>query len=295
MNITTNKQKTAAILAAGIVLTPMISSAAIIGYNEIGGAFNALLGGTGDLAGDSFDGTNFSATTSTQYFGAENGFFRLIDASGRNVYYNLQGSTTHPEYAFNTDETTLSNGSLDEEPIKNSRWLGATNDVNYYLEDDDTLIRYADYINFDVFLDLSWTEFSGGGILDGMTIPTALASGLALNDFAGGNAMNENWFVIVEADGTHGYYNLDNGVYADALSAGGYGNWIAFADGALDGLTLDYLKDNPEGVHNGTSYRFMGTSDDGMFFDIDDAVPEPTTAFLGGLFLIAGMVRRRRD
>lgn len=289
VNYTTmiNTEKHIVMTAVTLMTLVCITSvnAQIIAYNEITGKFVSSWGGSGELSGDSFDGQNFSSATGAQFFGAENGYFRLIDSAGRNVYYPLHAATTHNAWPGNNDVTHLPNGKLQGLPLKNEHWLGATNDVNYYVDAGDGVVRYFDWGTFVLNFDASWDLWSGGP-LDG-TAPTA---GTGLLDFGGGNAMNENLFVVVEDDGTMGYYNLDTGVYSPGHNAT-YGSWTTFDEGPLSGLTLTALNANAVGTHNGISYRFMGTSDEGMYFDVK-LVPEPSAALLA--LCSAGLLARRR-
>lgn len=129
-------------------------------------------------------------------------------------------------------------------------WLGATNDVNYYVDAGDGVVRYFDWGTFVLNFDATWDSWSGGP-LDG-TVPTV---GTGLLDFGGGNSMNENLFVVVENDGTMGYYNMDTGIYSPGHNAT-YGSWTTFDEGPLSGLTLTALNANAVGTHNGLPIVF---------------------------------------
>ncbi|MBK1834528.1 PEP-CTERM sorting domain-containing protein [Roseibacillus ishigakijimensis] len=269
----------------GLFSTLASSQAAIIGYYEVGGTYQESWGSSGNLVGGYYDGQNLSDIPTSQFFGADDHHFALIGGDGLSYQYRVYPLNGGDNSLSTTGtSTTLTGGPLAGQPIKNSSWLGSTNGVQYYADADGGVVRYYDYGTHSLHFDASWTSFSNGS-LDGM----ATAVGLGLSDMGGGNAMNENLYVNIEADGTHEYYNLDNG-FRSGESINGYGNWTTFSGGLLDGLTLTQLDANPVGTHNGVSYRFIGTSQDGMYFDI---VPEPSTALLG-LVGLAGLARRRR-
>lgn len=280
---------------AGVFLVSSLgiasSNAAIVVYNEVGGAHVAAWGSSGNLVGGPLDGMNIAQITGAQYFGAENNTFRIIGSDGIDHHYLITPSGTgNNNYYISGTTSTLTNGTLDGEILKNSNWIGATNDVNYYADGTGGVIRYIDWASHTLHFDAPWTQFTNGE-LAGQSITVGMAAGL--NDFGGGNAMNENLFVIVDGDGTMEYYNLDNGGYSFGESEGGFGNWTTFTGGDLDGLTLTYLQANPVGTINGVAYRFLGTSENGMYFDIG-VIPEPSSALLIFSGLGIATLRRRR-
>jgi hypothetical protein len=288
-NILTMNNKYKMMMVLGAFASVVSSEGAIIAYNEAGGAYVEAWGSTGNLVGGAFDGMNISDISASQYFGAENNIFRLIDSNGVDHHYLITpGVGGANAFYVSGAGSTLTGGTLDGQALKNASWIGATNDVNYYVDGTGGVIRYIDWSTHGLHFDAAWTAFTNGE-LNGQSVTV----GAGLVDFGGGNAMNENLYVTIDSNGTMEYYNLDNGFYSAGESEGGYGNWTTFSGGELSGLTLSYLRDNPEGVINGVSYRFLGTSQDGMYFDIG-VVPEPSTALLSGLMAL-GFLRRRRN
>lgn len=165
--------------------------------------------------------------------------------------------------------------------------MGTTTNQTVF-SDATGIVGYYANIN-SVYSDYAWTSFSGGGSQAGVR-PTR---GLGLLDFAGNTDMTEGYLQSVAPDGTLEFYELVFGTYAAGLEST-YGSWSAFSSGPLAGLTLNALNSNATGTANGVPYRFMGTANGAMVFEVPNVVPEPTSFVMAiGASLLT--LRRRRQ
>lgn len=278
---------TATLVTSCLPLIPHTAEGAIIAYYEFTGVPQEVWGSSGLLVNGPLGNTNFSDITADQWIGAHEGYIGLLSDDGLVNYYVLTFGGDNP-HSHSGTSATLTNGPLGGYPLKNEYWLGAADGDFYYFHEDHGVLRYDGVGNHTHVATFNWQRFTNGDS-DGF----APSPGYGLSDFGGGNSMNESLFVTIDSLGTMEYYRLDNGLYSWGESEGGYGSWTTFTGGALDGLTLVDVLANPVGTHNGISYRFLGTSNEGMYFDVA-VVPEPSAAFLvlGGAGLWAA--RRRR-
>lgn len=275
--------------AIGLLACPSVSQAEIIGYRETSGVYNSAWTSSGDLVNGPFDGMNISQIPASRFIGVENTTMHILDDEGyTHLYFIGSGGGNSAFYLSGQSPVLTEAGPLLGQPLKNPNFLGATDNVFYYVDGTGGVVSYRDWINHDLMSNPAWTTFTNGP-LDGQPVQV----GMGLLDYGGGNALTDGYFVWVnEADGTMDYYYLPTGNYTPGLEAT-YGSWTTFDGGELDGLTLLQLRDNPSGTHNGISYRFLGISDDSMYFDIQP-VPEPSTALLAGLAGVAPLLSRGR-
>jgi hypothetical protein len=216
-----------------------------------------------------------------------------MGSDGRVEHYFAYGAAGTP-YFGQTATTTLTGGTLGGQLLtNNSNYLGVTNDLMYYADGTGGVIRYTELFTPVLSFDATWTALSGGQ-LNGQAVTRATG----LHDFGGNVDISDNYLMMVETNGTLGYYFLDSGAYTAAFdAAGSYGSWTTFTGGALAGLTLNTLNTNATGSvtvgSNTTSYRYLGNYDDVMLFDIQ-TIPEASSALLGGLSLLGLALRRRR-
>jgi hypothetical protein len=276
-----------AVIAATLLTTTLISSAEIAIYYEVNGRHLPTLDGTGKFSGGALAGQKTTVLTSSNYMGVEDGYFGTITPAGVTEYYGYVAGGADSPFCCSGPGTTLTLGPLAGQGIKNANYLGTMNGLNVYA--DSTGISSYTVLGNLIYVDNLWTTLTGGS-LNGVKP----ARGVGLLDFAGNTELNDLYLVNVESDGTLGYYNTITGAYEPALDAT-YGSWSAFTDGPLAGLTLNQLKANPIGTANGVPYRFLGTYNDGIVFEVPatTTVPEPTANVLalGAAFVLT---RRRR-
>jgi hypothetical protein len=253
----------AALVLGGLAVYPL-AHADVIWYAENSGAFGALSIAGGTLTGGgSF--TNVSQFTAANYRGAEGGYLAAVNGAGAMNYYTGIGGV----YFGATPATTLTGGPLNGQSIgNNASYIGAADNLLYY----STPTGVSSYLaaGGTNWLNYGWSNLSGGGGLNGV----AAVRGIGLKDF-GGN------------------YSMTTGV---STTFAGFGGWTTFTSGALAGLTLNALNSNPTGTVSGTSYRYLGEFDNGLFFDVTvAAVPEPSSAImvLAGAAVLLRAARRR--
>jgi hypothetical protein len=272
----------AALVLGGLAVYPL-AHADVIWYAENSGAFGALSIAGGTLTGGgSF--TNVSQFTAANYRGAEGGYLAAVNGAGAMNYYTGIGGV----YFGATPATTLTGGPLNGQSIgNNASYIGAADNLLYY----STPTGVSSYLaaGGTNWLNYGWSNLSGGGGLNGV----AAVRGIGLKDFGGNTDISDGFLMYVQSSGTLGYYSMTTGV---STTFAGFGGWTTFTSGALAGLTLNALNSNPTGTVSGTSYRYLGEFDNGLFFDVTvAAVPEPSSAImvLAGAAVLLRAARRR--
>lgn len=267
-----------------LALSSAVASAALITYAEVNGFHLPAFTGPGTHTGGPLNGQTTAAISGSSYYGIENGFYGVTGSGGEVHYYPV--SVGASAYFGATTAGVLAGGPLSGQALKNPNYLGASDDLRWYA-DSTGVSAYTELGNPTLWFDYTWSAWSGGA-LNGL----APAGGQGLLDFGGTNAINDLYFVNVEGDGTMEYYYMLTGAKAAFLEPT-YGSWTTLAKGPLAGLTLSALQSNPTGTQNGIPYRYFGTYNNGMVFEIPDAVPEPSASLLGLAGLAIGLRRRR--
>jgi hypothetical protein len=277
---------------ATLLCTALPAHAEIAVYYEVNGMSLAGLTGNGSLTGLSgeYSGQNVSQIDAARWMGVENGAFHIMNSQGYLEHYYPYNPIAGTAYCCTGLTKKLSGGLLDGQAVQNANYLGATNDVMYYVDKTGTVV-YSELGYHTVLRQDNWATLSGGGSLSGKS----LQRGVGLLDMGGNTDLSDDYLMNVAPDGTLEYYYLPTGTYAAGLEPT-YGSWKLFTEGKLGGLTLAQLAKSPVGSINGYSYHYMGNGDDYMYFDVSvAAVPEASTwstLFLG-LCLMVGVVRRR--
>lgn len=283
-----------ALAAAASLLGAHTAQAEVWVYDEVTGKNLSGWTGNGKLTGTKgeFSGMNISDVAASRWMGAENGAFHIMNSNGFLEHYYAY-STVGTAFCCVGTSRTLTGGDLSGMNVQNANYLGATNEVMYYADNVGTA-WYTELGNHTLGRNDTWTTFSGGGSLDGKTVQR----GVGLLDMGGNTDISDDFLMNVAPDGTLEYYFMPTGKYTASLEAT-YGSWKTFNGGALGGLTLSTLAKQPVGVVGGYAYRYLGNSNDQMYFDVTvAAVPElSNTAYMVvGLMGMAGLVTaRRRD
>ncbi len=260
-------------------------------YDEVTGNNLSTWTGNGQLTGTTgeFAGKNISQIDASRWMGAEDGAFHIMNSAGYLEHYYPYMATGTPYCCAGTSRT-LTGGDLSGMKVQNANYLGATSGVMYYADNVGTA-WYGELGNHVIGRNDTWTTFTGGGSLNGKGIQR----GVGLLDMGGNTDISDDYLMNVAADGTLEYYYMPTGQYAAALEST-YGSWKTFNSGKLGGLTLSTLARNAVGTFNGYSYRYLGNSNDQMYFDVSKvaAVPESSTWLMMTLGLVAlGAVRQR--
>jgi hypothetical protein len=289
----TKRIQSIALLFGASCLCASSAEASIVAYYEVNGSYLPGYSGNGNLTGTTgtYSGMNISSISASNWRGVENSSFHIFsNTTGRVEHYYAYSTGGTPHYNVQAS-TTLTGGSLNglASDSTSPNYLGATNDVIYFSDGTGGVIRYTELGTQTLSLDPAWTSLNGGGDLNGLGVSRG---GVGLKDFGGNTDLSDNYLMYVESNGTLGYYYLDNGTYASGLNAT-YGSWTTFTSGELSGLTLSQLNSAATGTVGAYSYKYLGNSDDVMYFDIQ-SVPEPASAALSCLGLVSLFMRRRR-
>jgi hypothetical protein len=265
------------------LLTSQSSQAALISYYNLNGNYNPAFDNAGNLGvGGSLSGQTTASFTAANYLGPEDGYFLIANSAGVPEAYTYAGV-----YTPTSQYATLTGGVYNGLLTKNANYMGTTTNQTVYA-DATGIVGY--YANFNsLYVDYTWTTFSGGGSLSGQKP----ARGMGLLDIAGNTDMTEGYLQKVAPDGTLEFYELVGGTYS-ALLESTYGSWSKFTNGPLAGLTLTALNSAATGSANGVPYRFLGTANGAMVFEVPASVPEPASIALivGGCLTT---LRRRRQ
>lgn len=285
--------KTSVTAAASLLCLAFPAHAAIDVYHEVNGKNLSGLTGNGSLTGigGEFSGQNVSQIDAAKWMGVENGAFHILNSQGYLEHYYPYNPIVGTTYCCVGLTRKLSGGLLDGQTVQNGNYIGATNEVMYYVDKTGSVV-YSELGYHTVLRQDTWTTFSGGGSLNGQ----ALRRGVGLLDMGGNTDISDDYLMNVAADGTLEYYHMPTGTYVAGLEAT-YGSWKLFTSGKLNGLTLTQLAQSPVGTINGYSYRYLGNGDDHMYFDVNVAsVPEATTwsTMVVGMLGLGFAVRRRR-
>ena len=265
------------------MLVTQTSQAALVSYYNLNGVYNPAFDNAGTLgSGGSYGGQTTSAFNAGNYLGPEDGYFLVTGPTGVPEAYTYGGA-----FVPTTQYATLFGGVYNGSLTKNDKYMGTTTNQTVF-SDSTGIVAYYANVN-SLYFDYSWTTFSGGGSKNGVK-PTR---GLGLLDLAGNTDMTEGYLQSVAPDGTLEFYELVGGTYAAGLEST-YGSWSAFSSGPLAGLTLNTLNSNATGTANGVPYRFMGTSNGAMVFEVPNVVPEPTSVVMALGACMMTLVRRRR-
>lgn len=278
--------------AVTLALAAQTAAAEVWVYDEVTGKNLATWTGNGKLTGTAgeFSGKNISDIEASRWMGAENGAFHIMNSSGFLEHYYAYG-TLGTAYCCKGTSRTLTGGDLGGMNVQNANYLGATSEVMYYADNVGTA-WYSELGNHTIGRNDTWTTFSGGGSLNGKTVQR----GVGLLDMGGNTDISDDYLMNVAPDGTLEYYYMPTGKYTAGLELT-YGSWKGFNGGKLDGLTLSTLATQPVGVLNGYSYRYLGNSNDQMYFDVTvAAVPELSSmaSMAVGLAATAGLTASRR-
>jgi hypothetical protein len=271
-------------LVSAAMLAAHSADAALVSYYNLNGQYNPAFDNAGTLgAGGSLGGQTTGSFTAANYLGPEDGYFLVVNGAGVPEAYTYGGV-----YTATFQSPTLSGGVHNGLLTKNPNYLGTTTNQTVF-SDATGIVGYYANLN-SLYVDYTWSSFSGGGSLAGVSP----VRGMGLKDIAGNMDMTEGYYQGVAPDGTLEFYELVFGTYASGLEST-YGSWSTFTNGPLAGLTLTALNGAATGTANGTPYRFLGTSNGAMVFEVPTTtVPEPTSGVLAlGACLTA--LRRRRQ
>ncbi|QHI69383.1 hypothetical protein [Tichowtungia aerotolerans] len=243
----------------------------IVTYNEFTGAATYdmnryTLSGSGgyEFAGASLE----SMLSHPNFLGVEDGELRIADSSGSGEQYS---------YVSLIGVADISTQPLSGEPhngeniVGNSGFVDMMDDGYYLVDADNTTSFYG--VGGVLAADYSWTQFSGGGDLDG------------LNPAAGlGIAAEDGLWYNLSLDGTlEAYYTATGARIFD------YWTWTHFSGGVLNGHSLTDALDpdgftfqNEDGTEQ-TTVKFLGIGADQLVFSkFVETIPEPDTAeFMG--------------
>jgi hypothetical protein len=292
-----NKSSKVGVVAAAVaLLAATAAQAEVVWYSEVTGGYVGSLNATGTLTGGSFNGQTIAANTAN-FRGADNFSFGFATASGAIDWYSAIGGIYGGSSA-----TTLSGGPNAGQSVGNNPQRFGADDgtAGYYVTPTGTLSGYAEYgaLAFNnIFTNYTYTSFTGG-VLNGTSVASMTGY---LRDVGGGADMNNSYLLAVEADGTLGHWYLPTGTRTTAFETT-YGSWTTFTGGAVAGLTLTTLNGAAAGTVGTTTYRYLGTSGDAVYFDVDvtappTGVPEPgaMALVLAGLLAAGAATRRRRQ
>ncbi|QHI69377.1 hypothetical protein [Tichowtungia aerotolerans] len=254
----------------------------IVTYNEFTGAATYdmnryTLSGSGryEFAGSSLE----SMLSHPNFLGVEDGELRIADSGGFGEQYNY---TTLVGVADISTQPLRGGPHNGENIVGNSGFVDLMDDGYYLVDADDTTSFYG--VGGALVADYSWTQFSGGGDLDG------------LNPAAGlGIAAEDGFWYNLSLDGTlEAYYTTTGARTFD------YWNWTHFSGGVLNGYSLTDALDpdgftfqNEDGTEQ-TTVKFLGIGADQLVFSkFVETIPEPTTCSLILLSGAAMLVYRR--
>ncbi len=262
-------------VAAVTLLASQASQAEVVWYSELTGSFGAVVNSTDALTG----GGPLSGTVTSNlgtYVGTDNFYLGFAQSNGSVAWYGANGG------GYLAGSVPVASGS--------AALLGVDDaSTNWYVSGGH-VVSNNNWTTGAVTSSPAYTAFSGGGALNG----AAVATGIGLKTVNGYTDMNNNYLLAVADDGTLDHYYLPTGAYT---SFAGYGQWTTFQNGTLSGLTLSALNGSPTGSINGTSYSYLGSSGDVMYFETTTAaaVPEPETyaMMLVGLGVLGAAARRR--
>ncbi len=287
------------VAAAVALLAANTSHADVVWYSEVNGAFVGSLNATSTLTGGTLNGQTIAANVAN-FRGADNFYFGFANAAGAIEWHAAIGGG----YLAPPSATTLLGGALNGQSLGNNpNYLGADDgSTGYYVTPAGTVSGYWDYGGFGANnSNYAYTSFTGG-VLNGVAVSSMTGY---LRDVGGNADMNNGYMLAVEADGTLGHWYMPTGVRTAAFEAT-YGNWTTFTGGPVAGLTLTTLNGAAAGTAGTTTYRYLGTSGDAMYFDVDvptgggggggGNVPEPSgiALVLLGLAAAGAASRSRR-
>lgn len=245
-------------------------------YNRPNGALRFVASNGARYRNGPFMGRTTTQVVAGNFLGASDGRLYVLDGSGSLQRYWLPTDPTDQlDHDGADNRSTLNGNALNGSELRVvapgvPQYLGATDNRLVYtamVTSGATMVRrviqYAADWNHDHRYTESWATFTGGG-LDAV-VPSRE---VGLHDFAGNVDVDNNYWLNVESDGTLEFYWLGHGMRDMGLSNGSLGNWTALRDGPLAGLTLAELNRAASGTFNGSRYRYFGTSNDDMVFEI---------------------------
>lgn len=261
---------------AGESSAPDAGPPAIAIYNRPNGALRFVANSGGRFRNGPFMGRTSTQVVANNYLGASEGRIYVLDESGALQRYWLptdasdQLDTDGQDSRSTLNGNALNGGELRVVAPGVPQLLGSTDFRLVYTamvtsgaSSVRRVIQYAVDANHDFRFLESWATFTGGG-LDAV-VPSR---DVGLHDFAGNVDLDNNFWINIESDGTFEFYWLGHGIRDNGLSNGAYGNWTALRDGPLAGLTLAELNRAASGTFSATRYRYFGTSNDDMVFEI---------------------------
>jgi hypothetical protein len=250
--------------AKAVDCTPIdaVGDTKVVLYNEFNGAVTTDTGPTALTGTTAFNNAAPIKTVieSCNVIGVEDGELVVKDAAGNVEQYNLVtgvGVAETPAGDLKPISGIVANPHagedlIDAANVKNPAIIDTFDDSVALIDADGTMSQYAIGTTTEI-VDYTWTKFSAGGPLDGITLVDAKAQGKI-------KSMENGFFLVLNANGKGFWlYNLLG------VSAGAWGNELNLSGGALDGKQLDASLNNTTGV---AEVKYLGQAQaDTVFYN----------------------------